>query len=338
VGDNGGSTGGIGVLSPDGSVLGNDWGVYYPLPVGVPIVQTMFMCGVVLAAIGVLGLSPRTGGVGWRGALSAVAAGGARLRTIAVSLFTVGVALAVAAFVLAGTANVNDPNMTLQIPAFDSASGNNPIPYTPVCSAGSQAFRVCVHPGYQPYLSWITTALDPVIAQVSGAPGAPTSASEVPAARLPSQFQQGFGVGQVAGGSYEFNLSNVLPVGAQQSMFAGALRRDLLQAIIVGSPGKFINPPAGTSANGPGGQVFQPDAGTPAQQAVMDGLLEAVGTQPYSVSNGDGGNDNGPPPPSPQVIAAAAKFAALSAATRHAWLAANLAALKAGHITLAQLP
>ena len=35
---------------------------------------------------------------------------------------------------------------------------------------------------------------------------------------------------------------------------------------------------------------------------------------------------------------AAAKFAALPAATRHAWLVANLAALKAGPITVAQLP
>jgi hypothetical protein len=40
----------------------------------------------------------------------------------------------------------------------------------------------------------------------------------------------------------------------------------------------------------------------------------------------------------PQVTAAAARFAALPAATRHAWLAANLAALKAGHITLARIP
>jgi hypothetical protein len=31
-------------------------------------------------------------------------------------------------------------------------------------------------------------------------------------------------------------------------------------------------------------------------------------------------------------------LAALSPAARHAWLAANLPALRAGHITLAQLP
>jgi len=39
-----------------------------------------------------------------------------------------------------------------------------------------------------------------------------------------------------------------------------------------------------------------------------------------------------------EVAKAAAKFAALPAATRHSWLAASLTALKAGTVTLAQLP
>ena len=40
----------------------------------------------------------------------------------------------------------------------------------------------------------------------------------------------------------------------------------------------------------------------------------------------------------PQVATAATRFAALPAATRHAWLASHLAALRAGRLTLAQLP
>jgi hypothetical protein len=325
VGDNGGSTGAIGVLSPDGSVPGNDWGLFYPVSVGVPIVQVMFMLGITLAAIGVLGLSPRTGGVGWRGALSAVAAGGARLRVVAVSLLTVGMALAVAGFVLAETANVNDPNSTLQIPALDNAlSGSKPIPYTPVCSGDS--FRVCVHPAFRPYLPWVTAALDPVIAQVSGLPGAPTSAREASAAQLPPAIMAGFGIGQITGGSYEFiDALNFSPVPSQVQ---DSLQQDLVHAIVVGSIGKPITGPDGT-------QAFQPDPGTPAQQAVMDGLLKALGTPPYPIPSGNG---NGPVPPSRQVVAAAAKFAALPATTRHAWLVQNLTALKAGTITLAQVP
>jgi hypothetical protein len=328
VGDNGGSTGAIGVLSPDGSVPGNDWGLFYPVSVGVPIVQVMFMGGVALAAVGVLGLSPRAGGVGWRGALSAVAAGGARLRTVAMSLLAVGVALAVAGFALAETANASDPTSTLQIPAIDGTLSGNPIPYTPACSAGPESFRVCVHPAYRPYLAWVAGALDPVIAQVSGLPGEPATAKDVSASSLSQAVLQGFAIGQVVGGSYEFTLSNVIGFSPNPSMIKDSLRQDLVHAIIIGSPGKFVTMQDGT-------QAFQPDSGTQAQQAVMDGLLKALGTKPYPVPQPDG---NGPAALPAQVATAAARFAALPATTRHAWLAASLAALKAGTITLAQLP
>jgi hypothetical protein len=92
------------ILSPDGGVPDNDWGVFYPASIGVPIVRVMFMGGVALAAVGLLGLSPRTGGAGWRGALSAVSGGGARLRTVALSAVAAGAALAIAGFALASTA------------------------------------------------------------------------------------------------------------------------------------------------------------------------------------------------------------------------------------------
>jgi hypothetical protein len=328
VGDNGGSSGAIGVLSPDGSVPGNDWGLFYPVSVGVPIVQVMFMGGVALAAVGVLGLSPRTGGVGWRGALSAVAAGGARLRTVAMSLFAVGVALAVAGFVLAETANASDPTSTLQIPAIDGTSSGNPIPYTAVCSVGPGSFHVCVHPAYRPYLAWVAGALDPVIAQVSGLPGVPTNAKDISASSLSQAAQQGLAIGQVAGGSYEFTLFNVIGLSPNPSMIKDSLQQDLVHAIIIGSPGKFVTTRDGT-------QAFQPDSGTQTQQAVMDGLLKALGMKPYPVPQPGG---NGPAALPAQVATAAARFAALPATTRHAWLAANLAALKAGTITLAQLP
>jgi hypothetical protein len=38
------------------------------------------------------------------------------------------------------------------------------------------------------------------------------------------------------------------------------------------------------------------------------------------------------------ISAAAKRFGALPASARHAWLAAHLAALRAGNVTLAQLP
>jgi hypothetical protein len=336
VGDNGGSTGAIGVLSPDGSVPGNDWGLFYPVSIGVPIVQTAFSVGVALAAVGLLGLSPRAGGVGWRGALSAVAGGGARLRSISVSAVAVGAALAVTAFVLAETANVSDPTSTLQIPTLDNAlAGSTPIPYTPVCSpAGS--FRVCLHPAYRDYLPQVTSALNAAVTELAGLPGTPSRATEVSPAAVPPAVFQGNGDGQVTGGVYEFSMSNAVALVPDGSMLRDSLQQDIVHAVIVGSIGKIV-----TSTLPGGGQTtgLQQNNGSTAQQAVEDGLLKALGAQPYPV----GGAGNGPAgqqflEQQKEVKAGAAKFAALPAATRHAWLVANLKALKAGTITVAQLP
>ena len=325
VGDNGGSTGAIGVLSPDGSVPGNDWGLFYPVSIGVPLVQAGFMAGLVLAAIGVLGLSARTGGAGWRGGLSAVAAGGARLRAIAGSAVAVGVALVVAAFALAGTANVADSTSTLQIPAIDNAlAGSKPIPYTPVCSSAG-SFPVCLHPAFRDYLPQVTSALAAVVTELAGLPGTPVRAVEVPQGALPPVVAEGNGDGQVKGGVYEFSLSNADAPGTDPSLLRGSLQQDIVHAVIIGSPGTVATT---TAPDGNKSTSRQPDNGSTAQQAVEDGLLQALGSRPFPAVG----------PQQNEVAQAAAKFAALPAATRHAWLVAHLAALRAGTITVAQLP
>jgi hypothetical protein len=334
VGDNGGSAGAIGVLSPDGGVPGDDWGLFSPVSIGVPIVQGAFMAGVALAAVGVLGLSPRTGGVGWRGGLSAISAGGARLRAIAGSAVAVGVTLAVAAFVLAGTADVSDGTSTLQIPVLDNAlAGSKPIPYTPVCSAshGASALSVCLHPAYRDYLPQVTVALNQVLAELSGLPGLPRQASQISAAAVPQWAQGGPGSSRLVGRTYQFVLSNSVGWSANSAVIKKALQQDLAHAIIVGTS-KTV-----TSPNGQ--EIYA--AGTPAQQAVTDGVLKVLGTPAYPVplsGNGPAPAGLSTPAQQVQVEAVAAKFAALPPATRTAWLAANLPALKAGTITLAQIP
>jgi hypothetical protein len=329
-----GSTGGpIPVLSPDGNVPANDYGLFYRTTIGVPIVQVMFMGGVALAAVGLLGLSPRTGGTGWRGALSAVAAGGARLRTVALSLFAVGVALLAAGLGLAGT-GTGTPTGGYQIPSIDNSIITKAVSYTPVCSTG--AFQVCVHPAYRGYLPQVSSALDAAVTDLAGLPGVPTHASEVSQVALPQALNFGNGNGQVSRGVYEFAMSDAVALEPDESMLHDSLQQDIVHAIIVGSTGKFGRP---TQRGGGEGTAFQPDNGTLAQQAVQDGLLQVLGSAPYPV----GGPDNGPGSQQlhqqqGEVTAAAAKFAALPAATRHAWLVTNLAALKAGTITLAQVP
>jgi hypothetical protein len=310
------SGGPVRVLSPDGAVPGNDYGLFYPTSIGVPVVQIMFMGGIALAAVGLLGLSPRTGGAGWRGAMSAVSAGGAGLRAAAVSVFSAGVALAVAGAGLAGT-GTGSPSGGYQIPAIDNHIVTRPIAYTPVCSAGS--FQVCVHPAFRGYLPQVAAALGSAVAALSGLPGLPVRAEEVPQTVLPAVIAERNGDGEIKAGVYEFTMNNAIALVPDASLLQDSFQQDIVHAVIVGTVGSV----AATE-----GGLFRQNDGTLAQQAVEDGLLQVLGSQPYPVSD----------PGNVQVARAAAKFAALPAASRHAWLAAHLAALTAGRITLAQVP
>jgi hypothetical protein len=318
----------VAVLSPDGSVPPNDSGLFYPVAPDVSIVQVMFFAGASSAAIGLLGLSPRTGGVGWRGALAAASAGGARLRTVATAVFAAGVALAVVGSVLAGTATGSVITGGTTIPLLHDSASDRPLSYTPVC-AGGASFRVCVHPAYQAYLSRAVTSFDLVMSELAGLPGAPVRAVEVPDRVLPAVVLDQGGNGVVAGTPpvYEFVMDNAVALVPDPAMFQDGFEQDIAHAVIVGPVGRIVTASDGSTA-------FQPDTGTQAQQAVLNGLLKAIGSQPYP-DNGPGSGSGAPAAP---ITAAAARFAALPAGTRHAWLVANLAALKAGHLTLAQVP
>ena len=72
-----------------------------------------------------------------------------------------------------------------------------------------------------------------------------------------------------------------------------------------------------------------------AQQAVEDALMIAAGSQPPLRT---GQRDQSGGPSQAQITAAASRFASLPGSARHAWLAAHLAALRAGTITAAQIP
>ena len=311
-------------LSPDGIVPANDQGVFYPVAPDVSVVQVMFFAGCALGAVGLLGLSPRTGGAGWRGSLDLASAGGAGLRAAAATVFAAGIALAVAGFGLAATARLSPVTGGAEVPALHDSASDRPIPYTPVCADASGGFQVCVHPAYRAYLSQAVSSFGPVIAELSELPGAPARAAEIPGQALPPIVRQVNGNGVVTGRPpvFEFTLDAItlVPDAAQ---FRDGFRQDIVHTVIVGPVGQMTV-----------GGAFQPDTGTPAQQAVENGLLEAIGSQPYPVC--------GPYAlrctQQPQVTAAAARFAAVPAATRHAWLAANLAALKAGRVPLAQIP
>lgn len=325
------SQGGVSVasLSPDGIVPGNDAGVFYPVAPDVSIVQVMFFAGATLGAVGLLGLSPRTGGAGWRGALDLASGGGARLRPIATAVFTAGIALSVIGFGLAATAKASSVTGGIEVAALHDSASDRPIPYTPVCAGAAGGFQVCVHPAFRSYLSQAVNSFGPVIAELSGLPGAPVRAIEVSGLSLPSVVQQVYGNGVVTGSPpvYSFSMNGAIAQVPDSAQFRDGFRQDIVHAVIVGPVGHM-------TADG----AFEPDTATPAQQAVEDGLLKAIGSQPYPLCPQGDYSSAQQCTPQAQVTAACARFAALPAATRHAWLAANLAALKAGQLTLARIP
>ena len=107
------------------------------------------------------------------------------------------------------------------------------------------------------------------------------------------------------------------------SELAAALRSSAAPAIV-----------AGVTGDGPGASA--------AQQAVTAALMMAAGQPaqgpPPGIPPGiQPGTPIWPAPGSP-AYAAARRFAALPASARHTWLVRHLAALRAGQVTLAQLP
>jgi hypothetical protein len=295
--------------------FGQDAGIFYQWLPDLPIARVIFFTGIAAAAVGLLGLSP--------------AAGGPRLRRSAAVITATGAAATVAAIVLAVSAHVG-PYGTV-IPALHDAASDKPIAYTPVCR--NAAIPVCVQPAYRPYLGDLTAAIGPVASEVAGLPRAPVRATETAALFAADQERpvQGW-VGQVVtlGGS-----------PAVLSMPTGA----------IALPGSFGSDDAGfvdqikveaVHAFTVTGSAF----GNPAQAAVEAALLQhagvplaaqpnALGDSPWPLKNGGPRSAGAYPPP---VAAAAQRFGALPATARHAWLATHLGALRAGQISLGQLP
>jgi hypothetical protein len=202
-----------------------------------------------------------------------------------------------------------------------------PITYIPACGRAA-GVSVCLNPAYRRWLPDVTAALAPVLAEVAGLPGAPVRAAQV-AASYPSG---GDGPPQpVTVGGYPPVLRMQLGlldmpgpcgfcVGPTAEQFADELRL-LFAHGFVGAGG------------GPG---------SPAQQALQAALLQGAGipfaAQPGLMAFTENFPGSGPGSATGPVYAAARRLASLPAAARHAWLAAHLAALRAGQLTLPDLP
>jgi hypothetical protein len=293
-------------------------GIFYPYLPDLPIARVMFLAGIAVAALGLLGLP--------------AGAGGPWLRRTAAVVTLAGVAAAGTAVGLAGSARLGPHGMV--IPALHDAASDQPIRYTPVCGQ-SAGVPVCLNPAYRQFLPDVTAALRPVLGEVAGLPGAPARVNQVAGAYSSGEGEDG--VPMTIGGRPpvlrmpldSLNLPGAF--GGITAQFAEQL--ELLSVHVL----------AGAGA-GPG---------TPAQQAVQAALLQGAGvpfsTQPFILSYlglpswaratvQPSNTGHWPGPATGPVYAAARRLAALPPAARHAWLAAHLGALRSGQLTLAQLP
>jgi len=301
-------------------------GIFYPYLPDLPIARMMFLAGIAVAALGLLGLPAR--------------AGGAWLRRAAAVVTLAGVAAAGTASGLARTAWLTPHGMT--IPALHDAANDRPIGYTPVC-AQAAGVPVCLNPAYRRYLPEVAADLRPVLAQVAGLSGAPARVAQVAGRYTSGMFENQSDVTVTISGTPpvlrvpldEFNtLPSATPGSTAQ--FDQELRLLSVHAFVGAGNG------AGTTAQEAVQAALLQHAGLPfatqLQALTIFGLPSwgqeyLQGLVPASAPCcGPGTSPGGP------VYAAARRFAALPAAARHAWLATHLAALRSGQLTLGQLP
>jgi hypothetical protein len=273
--------------------IGPDQGVatFYRYLPDLPIVQLMFLAGLTAALLGVLGLP--------------AGSGGRRLRGSAAALTTAGLLAAITATALAGTGRL-DPHGMIAIPALHNPASDRPVRYPPVCS--DTPIPVCLHPAYAVYLPTVTAALEGVLGELAGLPGAPVRIDQTAAI-----YRQGSGNGVSIGRAGTAvsgtppTLHVLLPMQSGHSLtideLTSALRTDTAHDI--------LNNVIGGDRRGT----------TDAQQAVAEAVLKTSTL-----------------PPGTPAATAAQRFAALPPAARHAWLTSHVAALRAGQITLAEMP
>jgi hypothetical protein len=312
------------LLSPGAGVPLDDDGVFYRAAPDVAIAQVMFMMGLSVALLGLLALAP-VSRVPFRGLLSGAGRAGRWLCVSGIALLVVGAAASSTAYAVTGTARLGVSGW--DIPALHDAASDQPVPYTPDCAGTS--FKVCVHPAFGAYLVDANAALQPVAAEIAGLPGAPVRTELVAAGDgVPS-------AGDTYTGTPMPYLTGTPPVFSYTYyVFLSPPWNDVA----------IPNDANDTSWNSEFQQQFlttfvaHPDSSplSAAQDAVVTALMAAAGS-PAHVFQGEGGGKVGGGSLA-QIDVAAQRFGSLTPAARHAWLATRLAALRAGTITLAQLP
>jgi hypothetical protein len=324
--------------------IGPDAGVatFYPYVPDLAIAQLMFLAGITVAALGLLAL--------------AAGPGGRRLLRPATAVTTAGVLAVVTAVGLAGTGTMDRQGM-IAIPALHDAASDRPLRFTPVCSP--TAIPVCLNPAYASYLPATAAALQPVLSQLAGLPGAPARISQA-AAVYHQDAGNGVSIGlagrQLTGTppAYRLLLPDQLIGPAPSAQESAALLRISDGSAIVASvtgAGPGTSPAQDAVATAimlAAGVRLAPPPGSAPAAGRAPGAGRAPARERVPARRGVTTSGSGPGPIGVSALpalaagspgyAAAQRFAAQPAAVRHAWLARHLTALRAGRITLGQLP
>ena len=295
-----------------------DSGIFYHWLPDLQIARIIFLAGIALLALGLTGLPVRGCGM----------ESGCGISRRQVLVGSPAVASAGTAIGLAASSRVGAHGVVIS--ALHDAASDKPIAYTPVCGHAA-GIGVCVAPAYQRWLPDVNAALAPVLSEVAGLPGAPVRVTQVAAADVgghggpPPVISLGGRppvIRLLLG-----NLDMPGPCGfcagpVVLSQFNGQIRLNFVQAFL--------------------GVNQASDHGSPVQLAVQAALLQGAGipiaTQPRLMTEVRDGPGASPGPATGPVYAAARRFAALSASARQAWLAGHLAAVRAGRLSLKDMP
>lgn len=317
-----------GLLAPTNlmGAAGPQGGIFSPYLPDLSIVQILFLAGLVVLALGAMGLDRR---------------GGPLPMALAAFVAVAGLAASGYGVHLAGTAKVTAAGVV--VPAVHSASDDSPDASATVCQGSP--IQVCVSPAYRSYLPKLGAALQPLLTEVAGLPGAPTRVEQV---EFPYHGGGVYTVSSLQGSPAVLDLG--LNIGADGStcFVTGTASSTCTSVTALWQDANLVKtvvlPHSALTVLG----AMAGDS-TPAQQAVVAAMLETAGvslTDPTAQSKLPPGAPSvfnpevqvlGPTPGSPAAVAAA-RFAALPAAERHAWLSTNLPALHAGQAIAAQLP
>ena len=225
-------------------------------------------------------------------------------------------------------------------PVFVEASPSRAIAYEPVCA--QRSIPICLHPAYESVLDETADLVDPVVRPLAGLPGFPVRAEQV----RPDREGDGFRTFDLVAAADGSDVLAILPADSEEV--------DLVEAAYVA-----IVAVAG-QADG-----FLADL-NPAQSALALWLMDQAGwavgdqgrvitsygflvedlfipNQSFDESCGEASTQEGcramPDATSmAEVRLAADRFGALTPEAQRAWLEANFAALRAGDLSLEDLP